>query len=259
MVMPEINTNSYSGFVELGLKTKTEQELYEALFSADPTWQEEDKKLIGGAYNIARIVHADDVHRDLPYTYHLLRNANRATGYLHITDPEIISAVILHDSVEDHPDDIISAALLGEKNSLEDTYKSKDPYHKQASALKDIAILFTPRVAEMVASVTNPPRGNEDFDYEEWIAQYVAKVSHAVEQQESWVIKFVDWLDNGLGIIHGPDLPEDRRRHFSHKYSSVQPILEARFYRPDLQEMLDDQAKAYAIHQFELGRERLKQ
>jgi (p)ppGpp synthase/HD superfamily hydrolase len=86
---------------ELGLKHKTEGELFQSLLEAGTDWSEEERGMVIAAYNLARLFHQDDEHRNLPYTYHLLRNANRVTGYLHINDPEIIAAVILHDSVEE--------------------------------------------------------------------------------------------------------------------------------------------------------------
>jgi hypothetical protein len=72
------------------------------------------------------------------------------------------------------------------------------------------------------------------------------------------VIKFVDWEDNGLGIVYSDETESaEKMQHFSRKYGMVQPILEARFYQDDIQALLDPTAKAYVKHQFALGKERL--
>lgn len=259
MTDKELSPSSALTIKELGLKYKTEEELFDMLMQAGETWRDDEKDMVHAAYNLAAILHADDKHKDLPYIYHLLRNAARVTGYLHINDSEIVTAVILHDSVEDHPDDILTVSMFGQSQPPIDVPVPQDGVVKQQVALKTLEALFTARVAQLVAAVTNPPASEaEGLSYEDWMDQYAQKVKKAVETPGGWVVKFVDWEDNGLGIVHTDEaLSPQKVRHFSRKYATVQPILEDRYRQPDVQAMLDDQAKAYAAHQFQLGRERL--
>ncbi len=244
---------------ELGLKYKEEQDLFETLLESGESWTDEQRRMVVDAYNLARVLHEDDKHRDLPYTYHLLRNANRVTGYLHITDPEIITAVILHDSVEDHPDEILKVSIFGRDEPPIEVPVPEDPYTKQQAALKTLEVLFSPRVATIVAAVTNAPEiSGENISYEERLQRYADKVKKAVLTPEGWITKFVDWLDNGVGIVHS-DMASgaDKAAHFSRKYGMVQPTLEQRYYQADIEALLDPTAKAYIEHQFQLGRARL--
>jgi hypothetical protein len=74
---------------------------------------------------------------------------------------------------------------------------------------------------------------------------------------EVWADKFVDWVDNGVGINHGDQADPFRLRHFGRKYGLALPVYEDRFNQPDIQALLDDDAKTYVRECFRLGRERL--
>lgn len=244
---------------EIGLKHLNEEQLFNNLIESDPEWTPDERMMVENAFDLARTVHEDDKHKDKPYTYHLLRNANRVISYLHITNPEIITAVLLHDSVEDHPDDIIRASLDSKDDITDNLPVPDDPNLKQELALKQLSILFSPRVAKIVSGMSNPPRQpNENPSYEERLQQYVDHVEIAVEDVDVWISKIVDWGDNGVGIVHSdfePDSPENQ--HFSRKYGKVEPVLEARYRRQDIQGMLDPVAKANVERMFDLARKRL--
>jgi (p)ppGpp synthase/HD superfamily hydrolase len=243
---------------ELELKNKTQDQLLELIFEQNQHWSDDDRLMVNAAHHLAEQLHTDDSHRDLPYPYHYLRNAARASGYLEVHDPEVITAIILHDTVEDHPDDILKIATHGTVDAAEGMPVPDDPYAKQQVGLKTIEALFTPRVAELVATVTNPPESEDNLSYDEKLDRYHQKVASAVATTDGWLIKFVDWVDNAVGIIHSEGkLPPDRLAHFKRKYGLVLPLFEARFQKSDLQEKLSDQAKVYVLDQFRLGRERL--
>lgn len=229
------------------LKSKTETELIESILSADPSWIDIDRAGIERAYDLAKSLHRDDRHKDLPYIYHLLRVANRITDYLHIFDVEIITAALLHDSVEDHSDGIIRENV------------PSDPRGQQRVALERIAEQFSPRVAELVATVTNAPTGDRPkLSYDEQMDIYVDKVRTATRTTDGWIIKFSDWCDNGLGIVHTEELADSPKlAHFRHKYGLVLSIFEQRFAQDDIQTLLDSEARSYVYSQLSLGHERL--
>ncbi len=243
------------------IKDKNEEQLLTGLLElgTENGWTDREKAWVESAYALTKVIHREDTHRGLPYTYHLLRNANRVAQYLHITDPEVITAIILHDGVEDHPKDLVKVTFLGTGDQiLVPMDLPDDPMRDRELALEHISVLFSPRIAHMVDLVSNYPEQGETPSYEEFMAKYAAKVEIAVEEVDGWLVKFPDWVDNGLGIVHsGEEQDPEKRLHFSRKYGMVHAILENRFAQDDIQELLDPIAKEYVRHQFKLGLRRL--
>lgn len=58
--------------------------------------------IIDSARKLALAEHADHIHGDFPYSYHLVAVAGIVSCYT--TDPDVIAAAWLHDIVEDCPD-----------------------------------------------------------------------------------------------------------------------------------------------------------
>jgi hypothetical protein len=244
------------------LKDMSKEELVVSLLDSNPEWTEKERLEIYSAYVLAKNLHENDTHKDLPYIFHLLRVASRLARYLEVKNADIIIAALLHDSVEDHPTEILSAAFTGSgpEASFSDRSVPVDPFEQQKMGLTDIATLFRIPVAEHVARVTNPPSiAREGLSYEEKLAAYNEKVVQAIATVEGWLIKFSDWCDNGLGVNHG-DLGDgsDKKVHFQRKYGMVLEDFENRFYDEDIQAVLSEKAKAYVISQLALGRERLR-
>ncbi len=244
---------------ELRLKDKSEEELFAYLLQSGEMWTEQQRASIEAVYNLASIVHKDDTYKDKPYIYHLLRVANRLTGYLHIKDPEMVIAALLHDSVEDHVLQIIK--FTAGSTQIVESLISDDPHERQRLALTHLGELFSPRVAEIVASVTNAPSPTDSGEtYDEWLARYQRKVEQAASTPEGCLIKFSDWCDNGLGLVHSEE-PEGSPKlaGYKRKYVLALPVFEHRFQDTDVLDMLDAQARAYVANQLILGRERLAQ
>lgn len=229
----------------LRLKNKSQEGLVSSLLEK-PDWTEQDRHFISSAYELADRLHQPDHYKGQPYIYHLLRVANRITGYMHIKDPEVVAAALLHDSVEDH------AAELNPSPQAE-------PNLQQRGALEQISKTLSVRTAELVATVTNEPSNGEEIPYEEKLASYADKVKKATSTPEGWLIKFADWCDNGLGIVHGVEtMNSEQIAHFQRKYGGdVLDTFEKRFRDPDIQSMLEWGAKGYVEHQLALGHERL--
>lgn len=109
-------------------------------------WLDSEKHLIAQSIDLATIIHQGSMRGDMPYTTHLLRVANRicSKNHFNIDDPEMVIAALLHDSVEDNPE-AYSSLLQNTNNS-----------HAREHALYSLSLLFSPRVAELIGSVTNP-------------------------------------------------------------------------------------------------------
>lgn len=234
---------------ELGLKDKDEAELLDNLLEGNIEWTIEEKLFISSAYSLASSLHEKDRHKERAYKFHLLRVANRVTGYLHVADAEIVAAALLHDSVEDHAEEIVAWAGLE---------PSRNKQELQRQALAVLSDKFSARTADIVSYVTNPPNNGEQLSRSEGLLKYREKVYQATRPIEGWIVKFADWCDNGVGIVHGEKKHPETLLRFGIKYGMVHPIFERRFMDEDIQQLLDPVAKAYVVKQLWLGQERLE-
>lgn len=241
------NSDSSALHLELSLRQLSEeQQLYDKLFKSESHgWTEQQTLMVDGAWRLAAQVHAPDTYQDKPYTFHLLRNAIRATYGLEVRDPEMIAAIMLHDSIEDHPKSV-TRRLSGVKDddylALHGANQPGNLHPSQILALSLVAEKFTPRVAQTIAAVTNEPRPVDDYD--EWIDKYVEKVKSAVGTFDGWVVKFVDWVDNAFSIEANDD--PALSDHYKYKYGKVLALYEESLHRPNIYERLSPEAKDYA-------------
>jgi (p)ppGpp synthase/HD superfamily hydrolase len=255
-----VNTNySYLPPPDVKLKNEDTEGLYELLENATADWNPEYQEQLIFAFDIAIRAHANDRHKDRPYVDHVLRVAARILCHMRINDPELIIAAILHDIVEDHPDEIVNATLfslegISSSDEVGDTVSEID---KQKFALHCLEKSFTPRVAKIVALVTNLPHEDKPKDYEKKLQAYAQKIQTATMDRDAWVVKFSDWCDNGLSINYVVAEQSDKREHFKRKYGLVLPILITRFKKEDIQAILSPEAKEYVIGQFINGTKRL--
>ncbi len=198
-----------------------------ARFAAEiETWPEEDQRRLNKALDLAARLHAADRREREPYINHLLRVAIRIMSHYGVHDADVVAAALLHDAVEDH-----AAELAG-------------PHGGRPGAFAVLAAEFGPRVAELVAAVTNPEYAPDRDTYE----QYREHVADSLGR-DPWarVIKASDFTDNGVGLIHttGP-----RLRQLAGKYAPLVPVLQELIARPDTP--LDAAARQHILAQ--LGR-----
>ena len=147
-----------------------------------------------------------------------------------VHDPDVIIAALLHDAVEDHADELA------------------DGHGGREGALAVLAAEFGPRVAELVAAVTNPEYA-PDRDTHEQYREHVADSLRA----SPWarVIKASDFTDNGVGLIHttGP-----RLRTLAGKYAPLVPVLQELIALPDTP--LDASARQHILSQLDRAADR---
>jgi hypothetical protein len=213
---------------EPGLRRRFELEL-----AALPT----DRSLVDSAFVLAERLHRDDRRVREPVLNHLLRVALRIRCHYGVTDPEVLAAALLHDAVEDHPHELALGAPADPP--------LPDP---TAAALAVLARDFGPRVADLVAAVTNPeydPARDRDEQYREHVAASLAANPWAR------VVKFSDFTDNGVGILYttGPKV-----RRAALKYSPLVPALRALLDLPDTP--LAPAAREHIAAQFDLAERR---
>ena len=201
-----------------------------ARFAAEiETWPEEDQRRLNRALELAARLHAADRREREPYINHLLRVAIRIMSHYGVHDPDVVIAALLHDAVEDHADELA-------------------PDGDQQAALAVLAAEFGPRVAELVAAVTNPEYA-PDRDTHEQYREHVADSLRG----NPWarVIKASDFTDNGVGLIHttGP-----RLRKLAGKYAPLVPVLQELIALPDTP--LDAPARQHILAQLDRAADR---
>src|SRR2546427_360487 len=96
-----------------------------------------DRLRLEEALDLASQLHRDDRRSREPYVNHLLRTAVRILCYYEVTDVDVIVAAVLHDAVEDHPDELAAGA-------------DGDPVEAALQVLSD---RFGVRVAELIEAV----------------------------------------------------------------------------------------------------------
>jgi hypothetical protein len=201
---------------------------------------EGDQRRLNRALDLAARLHAADRREREPYINHLLRVAIRIMSHYGVHDTDVICAALLHDAVEDHAAELASGALCadpadasGDANADASADSSADGSADsgaegvQQAALAVLAAQFGPRVAELVAAVTNPQYAPDRDAHE----QYREHVEESL-RRDPWarVIKASDFADNGVGLIHstGP-----RLRQLAAKYAPLVPILRELIDLPD--------------------------
>jgi hypothetical protein len=195
-----------------------------------------DRERLHRALDLAAELHRDDRRVREPYLNHLLRVAIRIIRYYGVDDVDVIVAALLHDAVEDHPDELADLPA-GQPHAV-----------ATEAALAELARRFNPRVAELVRAVTNPeydPRRDRN-------EQYRAHVAESLDR-DPWarVIKVSDFTDNGVGVIHTTG---DKVRTSAVKYRPLVPTFRELIGRPDTP--LSIEAKNHILDQLDLAEER---
>lgn len=126
----------------------------------------------------------------VPYIEHPLRNALRLLRW-GVKDYDLLAAALLHDTVEDCASDIVRDYVHGGHE-----IPSTDPIELRAEALAWLTDAFGPRVADIVAAVSNPFDGTS---YEEHMTHMA---SDPVENTEALLVKAADLIDNAGSLAH---------------------------------------------------------
>lgn len=176
--------------------------------------------LLCQAMDVAEVVHLDDTRpgnatRPIePYIAHPLRNTLRLIRY-GCTDPATLAAAALHDTVEDHPADLIH--ILGGSPD-----EDLDAVGLQNAALELLGERFGAEVAEIVKAVTNSPKP-AGLSGAEKNRLYADHVEGVLGKPQVFLVKFSDYVDNAGSVHHIAD--EGKRERLSQKYLPLVDIF----------------------------------
>jgi len=209
---------------EQGLRRRFQLEL--------ASFTEAERAVLEKAFRLAERLHRDDRRSRESVLNHLLRVTIRIMCHDQVRDVDVLAAALLHDAVEDHPEELAGGA----------------PENPTTAALAVLARDFGRRVSELVAAVTNPaydPGRDKDEQYREHVAASLARNPWAR------LIKVSDFTDNGVGILYtiGPKV-----RRAAVKYRPLVPVLRELVARPDTP--LTDEVKERIAGQFDLAEQR---
>jgi (p)ppGpp synthase/HD superfamily hydrolase len=159
------------------------------------------------ALALAGELHADDRRQNEPYINHPLRVALRIMCHYGVLDADIICAALLHDTVEDHADDLSADGRSG--------------------AFAVLTASFGQPVADLVAAVTNP----ECEACHDRHGEYLRHVATSLAANP-WarVVKISDFTDNGVGLHYTSGV---KAAKLARKYAPLVPILKCLIDRPD--------------------------
>lgn len=186
----------------------------------------DEQALLRRALALSERLHAADARGQEPYMNHVLRVATRIVCHYRVRDVDVLAAALLHDTVEDHPEELAGGAI----NPTE-------------AALAVIGRDFGERVAALVASVTNPDY-DPDRDRDEQYRQHV--IDALTDDPWARVIKLSDLTDNAVGMIHAAAA---KARRAAAKYGPLVPALRQLINRADTP--LDDDVKARILTQLD--------
>ena len=159
-----------------------------------------------------------------PYIEHPLRNTLRVVRW-GCRDEDILVATLLHDTVEDHSDQIISH-YLGR-----DDVDSLDENTKRDLALGWVNDIFGPDVMHLVKAVSNDVDNGEKKNEKQKHAAYAKHVKDKIRNDAKvFLVKFADFVDNAVGLPHN-NIPENRESvsRRARKYSLVISIFEEEY------------------------------
>jgi (p)ppGpp synthase/HD superfamily hydrolase len=200
------------------------------------SFPEGERATLDDALELAERLHADDRRVREPYLNHLLRVAVRIITYYGVRDVDVLVAALLHDAVEDHPEEL-AGLPAGQPHAV-----------ATDAAVAELARRYNPRVASLVRAVTNPEYDPERDRHE----QYRAHVTDSLDR-DPWarIIKVSDFTDNGVGVIHTTG---DKVHSSARKYRPLVPTFRELIDRPDTP--LSATAKAHILDQLDLAETR---
>ncbi len=207
----------------------------------------EEQYFCNRALFVAATLHSADMYKGLPYTSHLLRTAIRLKRDYDITDPEVLSAMLLHDSVEDHATELIEAASFLLPPSEQEQSVTEQ-------AFTALSVIFSPRVATLVRNVTNTPHLQPMTQTEKNVAYAQGVAAKIALSPDTFLMKLSDFTDNAVGIYWSEQTRKVQK--LARKYGPVFDVFLAQLVQYEHGGMLTPQQIAVANRQLQLGKER---
>lgn len=224
-------------FGEPGLTKRLEMEI--------TSLSEDERDFCMRALELASHLHRNDEYKNRAYITHPLRTAIRLVRDYDQYDKVMIAGGLLHDSVEDHPRDLVR--YFGGEAPL----VTQDA---RQAALGTLAVEFSPDLSQLVASVTNEitPQG---LSAQERRERYQLMVTEKIATSyQTFLLKLSDFTENGIGLLW-TDVPE-RLPHFTAKYYPLFDVFLWQLEQYAAQGVMPEKHAHFARQQLSAGKAR---
>lgn len=218
-----------------------------------------DQSVIFRAISVASFLHRNQIRKNrgrfpcTPYIEHPLRCSLRIIRW-GVTDQDIITAAILHDTVEDCADDILEHYAGVRPGAWSEA-------GKRGKAAAWIRTEFGAETARLILAVTNPPKPQGPQSKEARRAQYADHVRDAIAgDAPAFIIKYSDFRDNASGLHHN-DVTGNAGMvaHLAAKYLPLTTIFATEYLdSPDLAGLVSEPAYASIAETIASSAERLE-
>ena len=149
---------------------------------------------------------------------HILRVGNRVLNSFGVTDPDVIIAAFLHDSVED------------QSKKLSEKWWNGHVSHETA-ALLYLSSEFGPRAATIIKALTKPNKADyanlKDRDRD-----YLAQLKEDLRTPATFYVKLADFYDNTIGLMNITNA--EKRKQLARKYQKVVNLFLKRLKKNDV-------------------------
>jgi len=219
---PEFNHENLKPNQDKGKENieRIEEEINQFKEVVEAKFKGEDRERILSALDLMLYLHCDQEDRidGKPYIIHPLEVADDLVNKYDINDADLVIGALLHDSVEDQADKLLSIDLANK--DLEKTGKEE----LQKSAFAEVGNIYGERVENMIRGLTNPDF-NKMMEEEKLKGVktgrkrkfYKKHVREVIKNPDVFVIKLSDFIRNA-GNVPKENL---KREHFIKKYGPI--------------------------------------
>ena len=220
-------------------------------------WNDADRRQLQDAERVAAYVHAGDMHRGWPYSFHYRTVANTIASPdgFNIQRVGLATAALLHDTIEDHP-----GRIIGYYNAWSRSHHLTInlPYIAMPSLIEDrrhsagwlIGKDFGEPVAALVGQVSQPVDGYKGNNEAIKLAARLVILQNMIRTPEGCLIKVADSLSHDAGGNHPADTSPERVRYLEQKNYGSRLLLAARVEQPDVQALLPPSGREFIRTKF---------
>lgn len=192
----------------------------------DIEWENINKEKFSRALFLSTIWHKGQTRRSgkgtsrTPYIDHPMRNMLRAYQW-GFRNADILTAIILHDVIEDSSDRIVGNAI---------NIENEEELRNKASEI--IGELFSEKIKRILFSVSNPIQNKKSIlSQKQKTDNYIKHLENILYEPDVFIVKFSDYIDNAGGLIDLFDVEEERQpRNLFNKYFLSFPVFQDAYF-----------------------------
>ncbi len=217
-----------------------------------PSWSNNERLQIRDTDRLAGYVHAGDDHRGWPYDSHYRTVANTIASPdgFNMPDIRLVTAALLHDTIEDHPGRVIGYYNLWGRSrhltmNMPCVIMPGNIEQRRRIAAWMIGLDFGKQVSDLVVAVSQPVDRYEGDDVAAKLEARLAILRIMSKTPEGCIIKVADSISHDVNDGHPDDTSPDRVSYLEQKNYGSRLVLAARVEQPDVQSIIPASGKAF--------------